>query len=58
MQDMIEPPKIASAVDGQHVEGFLDHADDRAIAPFILADRAGAHLGDVIAGAAKHDPLL
>jgi hypothetical protein len=46
------------ALDGDHVAGLLDDADQRGVAALVLADRAERALGQVEADLAEADPLL
>ncbi len=60
MEHVVAAAKLTGALDGEHVERFLDHADPSGVAAGIGADvaRVDAGLGDVAAHAAVRDLLL
>jgi hypothetical protein len=53
MKYVIQPPVVPRSVDGNHVQRFLNDAQDRAIATVVAADRTRALFSDVEAGAAE-----
>jgi hypothetical protein len=57
-QHVVEPAELVGALDGNDVAGLLDDADDRAVAPLVLADAAARALGEVEAHLAEADLLL
>jgi len=58
MEDVVEATIAAGALDGEHIEGLLDHADDRAVAAGVLAVSAGVGLGDIHALGTEADALF
>ena len=57
MEHMIAAPIAHRPLEREHVEGLLDHAEERGIAPRISTDLAGVLGGDVETGGAKDDRL-
>ena len=57
-EHVVEPAVLVGALDRDHVGGLLDDADQRAVAPRVLADLAARALGEVEADLAEADLLL
>src|SRR5437773_11745724 len=55
-QHVVAAPEPPSALDGRHVRGFLDHAQQTRIAPRVPADRARFLIGERAALAAGGHP--
>jgi hypothetical protein len=49
---------LVRALDRDHVARLLDDADQRGVAPLVLADRAARALGEVEADLAQRDLVL
>ena len=50
---MVEAPVLAGSLDGDHIRGLLDHADQRRVPARVLADPAARALGEVEAHLAQ-----
>ena len=57
-EHVVEPAVLVRPLEREHVDGLLDDADDRAVAPRVRADAAELLLGQVAALAARPDALL
>jgi len=57
-EDVVEAAELARPLDREKVDGLLDDADQRVVAPCIAADRAHLFLREVAALVAKADPFL
>src|SRR6266536_2861371 len=57
-KDVVQPAILVRPLDGDQVDRLLDNANDRPVAPGVLADRAELLLGQVPALLAEADALL
>ena len=57
-EHVVEPAVFRGPLERDEVDGLLDDADRRAVAPCVEADRAELVLGEVAAIAAEADALL
>ena len=54
-EDVVEAAVLVRPLEREHVDGLLDDADHRAVAPRVGADAAELLLGEVAALAARPD---
>jgi len=57
-EDVVKPSVFVGSLDRDEIDRLLDDADDRAVAPRVLADRAELLLGQVPALLAEANALL
>ena len=58
MQHVVQPVKLAAALDGDHIARLFDHADHLLVSSAIHANRAQIRVGDVVTHRAELQGLL